>query len=98
MTGGVAYVLDLDDSFPHKLNTELVVHERLGTEQDIIAVKELVYKHLERTESERAKEILGDWHRYEPKFWKIRPIHVPTAPKADLVPPRAAEETPAARN
>ncbi|HZC59298.1 MAG TPA: glutamate synthase large subunit, partial [Chthoniobacterales bacterium] len=98
MTGGVAYVLDLDDSFPHKLNTELVVHERLGAEEDIIAVKKLVYKHLERTESERAKEILGDWHQYEPKFWKIRPIHVPTVPKANLVPPRAAEETPAARS
>jgi glutamate synthase domain-containing protein 2/glutamate synthase domain-containing protein 1/glutamate synthase domain-containing protein 3 len=98
MTGGVAYVLDLDDSFPQRLNTELVVHERLGAEADIIAVKELVYKHLERTESERAKEILGDWHRYEPKFWKIRPIHIPTTPKVDVVPPRAAEETPAARS
>jgi glutamate synthase (NADPH/NADH) large chain/glutamate synthase (ferredoxin) len=98
MTGGIAYVLDLDDSFPHKLNAELVVHERLSAEEDIVAVKKLVYKHLERTESERAKEILGDWHRYEPKFWKIRPIHIPTAPKADVVPPRAAEETPAARS
>ena len=79
MTGGVAYVLDLDDSFPLNLNPELVVLERLETEADIVTVKKLVYKHLERTESDRAKEILGDWHRYEPKFWKIRPIHVPTS-------------------
>jgi glutamate synthase (NADPH/NADH) large chain/glutamate synthase (ferredoxin) len=98
MTGGVAYVLDLDDSFPLKLNTELVVHERLAAEEDMVAVKELVYKHLERTESDRAKEILGDWHRHEQKFWKIRPINIPTAPKADFVPPRAAEETSVARS
>jgi glutamate synthase (NADPH/NADH) large chain/glutamate synthase (ferredoxin) len=98
MTGGVAYVLDLDDTFPVRLNTELVVHERLGTAEDIVAVKALVYKHLERTESDRAKEILGDWHRYEAKFWKIRPISLPTAPKADVVPPRAAEEAAAAKS
>ncbi len=98
MTGGVAYVLDLDDTFPLKLNAELVVHERLVEEEDIVAVQGLVYKHLERTESDRAKEILGDWHRYESKFWKIRPIHIPTAPKVDVVPPRAAEETPVAKS
>jgi glutamate synthase domain-containing protein 3 len=98
MTGGVAYALDLDDSFPLKLNPELVVPERLETEADIVTVKKLVYKHLERTESDRAKEILGDWPRYEPKFWKIRPIHIPTAPKLILDPAPAAAETPAAKS
>ena len=98
MTGGVAYVLDLEDSFPRMLNSELVVHERLAGEEDIVAVKWLVYKHLERTESDQAKEILGDWHSYEPKFWKIRPINVPTAPKAEVVPPLAPEETPTAKS
>jgi glutamate synthase domain-containing protein 3 len=98
MTGGVAYVLDLEDSFPLMLNSELVVHERLAGEEDIVAVKWLVYKHLERTESDRAKEILGDWHSYEAKFWKIRPINVPPVPKAEIVKPRAAEETPTAKS
>ncbi len=98
MTGGVAYVLDLDESFPLNLNPELVALERLETEADIVTVKKLVYKHLERTESDRAKEILGDWHRYEPKFWKIRPIHFPTASKPALVPAGAAAETPATKS
>jgi len=84
MTGGIAYVLDLDNSFPIALNPELVTRERLEHEADIIAVKELVYKHLERTESDRAKEILSDWNRYESKFWKIRPIGLPPAPKPAL--------------
>jgi glutamate synthase domain-containing protein 2/glutamate synthase domain-containing protein 1/glutamate synthase domain-containing protein 3 len=98
MTGGVAYVLDLHDSFPINLNPELVLLERLETEADIVTVKKLVYKHLERTESDRAKEILGDWHRYEPKFWKVRPIHIPTAPKPASVSAPAAEETSAAKS
>jgi glutamate synthase domain-containing protein 3 len=71
----------------------LVTHERLEAEADIVTVKKLVYKHLERTESDRAKEILGDWHRYEPKFWKIRPINIPTVPKPALVAPPSAERT-----
>jgi len=81
MTGGIAYVLDLDDSFPIGLNRELVTNERLETEEDILAVKELVYKHLERTESDQAKEILGGWNRYQSKFWRIRPINLPAVPK-----------------
>jgi glutamate synthase (NADPH/NADH) large chain/glutamate synthase (ferredoxin) len=94
MTGGLAYVLDLDDSFPANVNHELVTIERLEAEADIVTVKKLVYKHLERTESDRAKEILGDWQRYEPKFWKIRPIHIPAVPKPTLTSEPAAEETP----
>jgi glutamate synthase domain-containing protein 2/glutamate synthase domain-containing protein 1/glutamate synthase domain-containing protein 3 len=81
MTGGIAYVLDLDDSFSISLNRELVTNERLETEEDILAVKELVYKHLERTESDQAKEILGSWNRYQSKFWRIRPINLPPVPK-----------------
>jgi glutamate synthase domain-containing protein 3 len=91
MTGGTAYVLDLDDSFPIGLNRELVTNERLEREEDIIAVKELVYLHLERTESDRAKEILSDWSRYESKFWRIRPINLPPAPKPAIPSTTAAE-------
>jgi len=92
MTGGIAYVLDLDDSFPMDLNRELVTHERLEREEDIIAVKELIYKHLERTESDRAKEILGDWNRYQSNFWKIRPVNLPPVPRP-AVATRTAEVT-----
>jgi glutamate synthase domain-containing protein 3 len=91
MTGGIAYVLDLDDSFPIALNRELVRHERLESDEDIVAVKELVYKHLERTESDRAKEILSDWNRYQSNFWKIRPISLPPVPKPAVAPVAAVE-------
>jgi glutamate synthase domain-containing protein 2/glutamate synthase domain-containing protein 1/glutamate synthase domain-containing protein 3 len=97
MTGGIAYVLDLEDSFPMDLNRELVTHERLECEEDIIAVKELIYKHLERTESDRAKEILSDWNRYQSNFWKIRPINLPPVPRPAVATPAAEVTTSVAK-
>jgi glutamate synthase (NADPH/NADH) large chain/glutamate synthase (ferredoxin) len=84
MTGGTAYVLDLDNSFSINLNPELVSHKRLETEEDVVAVKELIYKHLERTDSARAKEILGNWNRYEPQCWKIQPLFTPPVPSPSV--------------
>jgi glutamate synthase (NADPH/NADH) large chain/glutamate synthase (ferredoxin) len=81
MTGGVAYILDLDDKVEGLINPQLVGVERLA-EADVALVQHLIYRHLENTESERAKEILGDWAAYGPKFYKVRP-HLP--------PPKPAE-------
>jgi glutamate synthase domain-containing protein 3 len=78
MTGGVAYILDQDSALKRNLNPELVLMEALTDETDVVLVKELVYKHLERTESELAKEILADWATFQQKFWKVRPIYVPS--------------------
>jgi glutamate synthase domain-containing protein 2/glutamate synthase domain-containing protein 1/glutamate synthase domain-containing protein 3 len=78
MTGGVAYILDEDSALKRNLNPELVLMEPLTDETDAVLVKELIYKHLERTDSELAKEILGDWPAFQQKFWKVRPIHVPS--------------------
>jgi glutamate synthase (NADPH/NADH) large chain len=86
MTGGVAYVLDEDSALKRNLNPELVLMEPLSEESDTVLVKELIYKHLERTESELAKEILGDWAAFQQKFWKVRPIYVPSV-QTVAVPP-----------
>ena len=65
MTGGVAYYSDLEDSaLKRNLNPELVLMEALTDETDVVLVKELVYKHLERTESDLAKEILAIGHLF----------------------------------
>ena len=42
-------------------------------EADITTVKELVYQHLEYTESERARDILSKWDEYQAKFVKVQP-------------------------
>jgi glutamate synthase (NADPH/NADH) large chain/glutamate synthase (ferredoxin) len=97
MTGGVAYVLDANGTFERNLNAELVLAERLATEEESVKVQELVYQHLERTESDLAKEILADWSTFQPKFWKVRPIYVPAAPVAPAETP-APESTPVTKS
>jgi glutamate synthase (NADPH/NADH) large chain/glutamate synthase (ferredoxin) len=97
MTGGTAYVLDVNDSFAMNLNKELVSNTRVEAEEDIVTLKELIYKHLERTDSALAKEILADWHRYQPLFWKIQPLFVPPAPAPILTPAVPTESSSATK-
>ncbi len=88
MTGGVAYVLDLEEKFPSLYNAQLVALDRLGAE-DIPVLQQLIYQHLEKTESERARRILADWPHFEPKFWRVSP-HTPLAKPVET---KAAGET-----
>jgi glutamate synthase (NADPH/NADH) large chain/glutamate synthase (ferredoxin) len=73
MSGGLAYVLDQEGTFEQRCNKAMVGLERLADPFETKSLKELVYKHLELTESARAKEILGEWSKYEPLFWKVSP-------------------------
>ena len=84
MTGGLAYVLDLESRFSELFNPGLVVIERLN-EDDKVALQKLIYRHLEATESKRAKEILGDWTRFAGSFWKVKP-RPPAAKPAEAKP------------
>jgi glutamate synthase (NADPH/NADH) large chain/glutamate synthase (ferredoxin) len=84
MSGGVAYVLDLEGTFEKRCNRAMVNLLRLSDAEEISALKGIIYKHLELTESTQAKEILGDWVRFEPLFWKIMP-----QPPANLAPAAA---------
>lgn len=83
MTGGVAYVLDLEDQFLNRYNPQLITPHRLTDEADVVTLKGLIYRHLEVTESDIAREILADWPKYSEKFWKV----CPTVPAAKPVAP-----------
>ncbi|MEA3188780.1 MAG: hypothetical protein QOD99_2610 [Chthoniobacter sp.] len=90
MTGGTAFVLDLEEKFEALYNPALVGIDRLQ-EGDVIIVQQLIYKHLENTESDRAREILADWPAFVGKFWKVTP-HTPAA-KPSEAPSKASSET-----
>ena len=79
MSGGLAYVLDLDGNFESLCNRAMVALHRLADADEINTLKGIVYKHLELTESARAKDILADWPKYQAIFWKIEPLK-PVAP------------------
>ena len=81
MTGGIAYVLDLEGNFETLYNPQLVRVDRLSCEGEATqTLKSLIYRHLEMTESARAREILGNWSQFEPKFWQVSPLQ-PVASK-----------------
>ena len=60
MSGGVAYVLDADGTFPSMCNQEMVALERLEYEEEIAIVKGLIEEHLEYTGSAVAKRVLDN--------------------------------------
>lgn len=73
MSGGIAYVLDEAGDFHRRCNQEMVYIERLEDEEEIREVKEMIRRHAEYTESQRAWEILSLWEDVVPRFVKIMP-------------------------
>ncbi|MFG1923796.1 glutamate synthase large subunit [Cryptosporangium sp. NPDC048952] len=69
MSGGTAYVLDLD---PVLVNTEMVDLEELSTD-DAATLRALIGRHLDETGSTVAEGLLSDWNRHVRSFTKIMP-------------------------
>ncbi|NUT45706.1 MAG: glutamate synthase subunit alpha, partial [Saccharothrix sp.] len=69
MSGGIAYVLDLD---PLSVNQEMVQLQRLSAE-DLRWLKDAVTKHHKHTGSAVAASLLGDWTRRAGAFTKVMP-------------------------
>ena len=74
MSGGVAYVLDLDNEFYKNVNKQMVNMERVTSKFEINELKEMIEEHVAYTNSESGKEILDHFTDYLPKFKKIIPI------------------------
>ncbi|HQZ29113.1 MAG TPA: glutamate synthase-related protein, partial [Verrucomicrobiales bacterium] len=75
MSGGVAYVYDIDGQFENRLNREMVNLYRLieCIDSDIELVKAEIEKHVSLTKSARGQSILDHWDAELPKFFKIFP-------------------------
>jgi glutamate synthase domain-containing protein 2/glutamate synthase domain-containing protein 1/glutamate synthase domain-containing protein 3 len=79
MTGGVAYVFDQAEVFEHLVNPTLVTLQRVTDPADIASLRDLIAAHAQATGSTRAGEILRDWDRLAPRFWKVLPRAVPVS-------------------
>ena len=89
MSGGIAYVLDLEGEFAKRCNTAMVELEPLAPESeqqaklarelwhhgeaDEAIVRRLVENHARYTNSRRAAEILQNWAQYRARFVKVFP-------------------------
>ncbi|HYC44548.1 MAG TPA: glutamate synthase-related protein [Burkholderiales bacterium] len=89
MSGGIAYVLDVDGTFAGRCNTAMVDLEPVLTEveqdakvarelwhlgtSDEVLLRGLLEKHARYTGSTHAREILENWAEYRTRFVKVFP-------------------------
>ena len=89
MSGGIAYVFDLDGEFVKRCNTTMVDLEPVLSESeqqgklarelwhrgqaDEAILKDMIGRHAKLTNSRRAREILEKWTDYRARFVKIFP-------------------------
>jgi glutamate synthase (NADPH/NADH) large chain len=72
MSGGVAYVYDVNNEFPVNVNKEMVQLEALESE-DFELLHELITKHHNYTKSDVAMTILNNWGKAKMYFVKVMP-------------------------
>jgi glutamate synthase (NADPH/NADH) large chain len=76
MTGGFAYVLDIDRCFVDRYNHELIDIHRITPqtmEVHLHHLRSLITQHVEATDSEWGSQILEDYRTFMPKFWVVKP-------------------------
>jgi glutamate synthase (ferredoxin) len=73
MSGGLAYVLDVDGDFARRCNPGMVELDRLNQVEDINLVRDLIVRHVSHTGSPYAAGILDRWVELQAKFVKVTP-------------------------
>ena len=70
MSGGVAYVYDLE---PANCNQELVRLEPLSNDAEAAAIQELLSRHVQYTGSELGRRLLENWEDTQSRITRIIP-------------------------
>jgi glutamate synthase (NADPH/NADH) large chain len=76
MTGGFAYVLDMNRDFVDRYNMELVDIQRItteSTESHRAFLKSMISDHVKETGSEWGKNIINNFSDYASRFWLVKP-------------------------
>ncbi|HSA88728.1 MAG TPA: glutamate synthase-related protein [Burkholderiales bacterium] len=73
MSGGFAYVFDVDGDFARRCNSAMVDLEPLVEPEDEATLKRLIENHQKYTNSKRAAEILEKWPQFRTRFVKVFP-------------------------
>lgn len=73
MSGGVAYVYDVDGDFAEKVNQEMVDLYKVGETRGDDVLVDMIQKHYEYTGGAKAKRLLDNWAQEVDKFIKVYP-------------------------
>ncbi|OYV39134.1 MAG: glutamate synthase large subunit, partial [Acidocella sp. 20-61-6] len=90
-TGGVAFVYDPGAQFDLRVNADTLVWQRVATAHWENALKTLVQRHVEETQSRYAAGIINDWSREMKHFWQVVPkdyvkyLEAPLSDEASLI-------------
>ena len=74
MSGGIAYVLDQDNTLYRKINKGMVNMVHVTSKYDIMELQGMIEEHVKHTGSEIGQEILDHFEEYLPKFKKVIPF------------------------
>jgi glutamate synthase domain-containing protein 3 len=73
MSGGAAYVLDLDGAFGRNCNTQMVDLDRLEDDDELGVVHELIARHVMLTGSAIGRRVLKAWPSMQRSFVAVMP-------------------------
>ncbi|KAI8331792.1 hypothetical protein EDC96DRAFT_31290 [Choanephora cucurbitarum] len=73
MSGGIAYVLDLQGDFKQNVNMEMVELDTVNDPERVAELRDMIEDHRHYTGSEIADRILKNFNEYLPKFVMVMP-------------------------
>nr|YP_009392432.1 glutamate synthase [Caloglossa monosticha]ARW60994.1 glutamate synthase [Caloglossa monosticha] len=73
MTGGLAYILDEDNTLSQKVNKEIVKIQKIVTKEGEDQLKNIIELYEIKTKSIKAKKILDNWSYYLYYFYQLVP-------------------------
>ncbi|KAL2320665.1 hypothetical protein Fmac_029634 [Flemingia macrophylla] len=82
MTGGLAYILDEDNTLIPKVNREIVKIQRVSAPVGQMQLKSLIEAHVQKTGSTKGAAILKEWDKYLSLFWQLVPPSEEDTPEA----------------
>ena len=73
MSGGIAYVLDMDGAFERRCNLQMVDLEALVDDEDVNFVRIALMKHVTSTGSRYGAHLLDEWETLQRRVVKVMP-------------------------
>ncbi|MEA2783027.1 MAG: glutamate synthase large chain [Rhodospirillaceae bacterium] len=73
MSGGMAFVYDVENALPSYVNPDSVVWQRLDSAFWETQLKTLILEHVTETQSRFAQQLINDWALERGNFWQIAP-------------------------
>ncbi|SDG04230.1 glutamate synthase (ferredoxin) [Fontibacillus panacisegetis] len=73
MSGGIAYVLDVQGDFAKRCNMEMVLLEKVEEQAEIEQLRTKISRHVLYTDSNVGRRVLDNWSELLPKFVRVIP-------------------------